>query len=141
MRVINVSKKIIGINGDPLLPGESLELPDGYEGKRAIQHYADMGYLADADISVASASSAVSALTDEEKERIREEAVAEYKAQLAAEEKARQAAEAEKTAAIKEVKAMKKDDLAIKAAAMGLDVSDSDTAEVLRNKILAALGE
>lgn len=31
MKIINKSRKIIGINGEPLLPGADLELPEGME--------------------------------------------------------------------------------------------------------------
>ena len=31
MEVINKSRKIIGIQGEPLLPGYQMELPEGYE--------------------------------------------------------------------------------------------------------------
>ena len=35
MKIINKSRKIIGINGEPLLPGADLELPEGMEIGRA----------------------------------------------------------------------------------------------------------
>lgn len=134
MRVINKSRKNIAIGGEPLLPGAAMELPTGMENHPAISFYLEKGILADVAKSTATADSG---LSDFEKARIAEEAVAKYKA----EQEAAAAAASEKEAEIKAVKAMKKQELLEKAAAMGLEVDDGITADDLKEKIVAALSE
>lgn len=124
MRIINKSRKIISINGEPLLPGSIMELPDGYESHPAILDYIAKGIVCDIDSN--------SVLVDDfERTKIAEEAIAKYKA----EQEARTAREAE----IKLVKDMKKTELLTKATGMGLEVKDADTADLLRAKIIAAI--
>lgn len=123
MKIINKSRKIISINGEPLLPGADLELPDGMEKHPVITFYMEKGIVADsAKVSVDSAGG----ISDLERARIEEEAIAKYKA---------------KEAEIKAVKTMKKDELCTKAAGMGIEVNDDDTVEVLREKIVAELSK
>lgn len=139
MKIINRSRKIIGISGEPLLPGETMELPEELEGSEDIRHYISKGVLGDAD---AATSSGPAIISDEEKERIEKEAIARYKAEqeeLIRSEK--EAEEAGKVAMIKAVKAMKKDALVTKAISMGIDVADTDTADALREKIFSAIGD
>lgn len=122
MKILNKSRKIIGINGEPLLPGCSMELPDGYENHPAILNYMDRGIVCDADKD---------AVGDIERARIAEEAIAKYKE----EQEKRAAVEAE----IKSVKDMKKPELLKKAVGMGLEVGDDDTVDVLKEMIIAAI--
>lgn len=138
MEVINKSRKIIGIKGEPLLPGYRMELPEGYETHPSIIGYLEKGMLADGKLA---ATVAAGGISDLERRRIAEEAVAQYKKQ---QEKAagQEAAEKmEKEAEIKAVKAMKKPELLAKAAGMGLGVADDDTADILKEKILEAIGQ
>lgn len=135
MRVVNKSRKIISIAGEPLLPGKSMELPEGYDKHPSIVDYLGNGTLVDA--AKASSAAGSGGLSDEEREKIAEEAVAKYKA----EQEALAAAQAEKDAEIKAVNKMKKDELASKAIGMGIEISDSDTADNIKAKILEQLNQ
>lgn len=131
MKIINKSRKIIGINGEPLLPGADLELPEGMETHPVISYYLQKGIVADSQNVSAEEKTGIS---DLEKARIEEEAIAKYKAE---QEKAAKTKEAE----IKAVKTMKKDDLLTKAVGMGLEVMDDDTVDTLKEKIVAELSK
>lgn len=131
MKVINKSRKIIGINGEPLLPGADIELLAGQETHPVIKYYLDMGILVDVENTSASADN----ISDLEKAKIAEAAIAEYKAQ----QEAIAAAKAEREAEIKAVKTMKKEELQLKAATLGLAVADDIKAEELKAQILEAL--
>lgn len=131
MKIINKSRKIIGINGEPLLPGADLELPEGMETHPVISYYLQKGIVVDSqNVSVEEKTG----ISDLEKARIEEEAIAKYKAE---QEKAAKTKEAE----IKAVKTMKKDDLLTKAVWMGLEVTDDDTVDTLKEKIVAELSK
>lgn len=131
MKIINKSRKIIGINGEPLLPGADLELPEGTETHPVISYYLQKGIVVDSQNVSAEEKTGIS---DLEKARIEEEAIAKYKAE---QEKAAKTKEAE----IKAVKTMKKDDLLTKAVGMGLEVTDDDTVDTLKEKIVAELSK
>lgn len=131
MKIINKSRKIIGINGEPLLPGADLELPEGMETHPVISYYLQKGIVVDSQNASAEEKTGIS---DLEKARIEEEAIAKYKAE---QEKAAKTKEAE----IKAVKTMKKDDLLTKAVGMGLEVTDDDTVDTLKEKIVAELSK
>ena len=129
MKIINKSRKIIGINGEPLLPGADLELPEGMETHPVISYYLEKGIVVDSQNVSAEENTGIS---DLDRARIEEEAIAKYKAE---QENAAKAKEAE----IKAVKTMKKDDLLTKAVGMGLEVTDDDTVDTLKEKIVAEL--
>ena len=131
MKIINKSRKIIGINGEPLLPGADLELPEGMETHPVISYYLQKGIVVDSQNVSAEEKTGIS---DLEKARIEEEAIAKYKAE---QDKAAKTKEAE----IKAVKTMKKDDLLTKAVGMGLEVTDDDTVDTLKEKIVAELSK
>lgn len=131
MKIINKSRKIIGINGEPLLPGADLELPEGMETHPVISYYLEKGIVVDSQNVSAEENTSIS---DLDRARIEEEAIAKYKAE---QEKAAKAKEAE----IKAVKTMKKDDLLTKAVGMGLEVTDDDTVDTLKEKIVAELSK
>lgn len=131
MKIINKSRKIIGINGEPLLPGADLELPEGMETHPVISYYLEKGIVVDSQNVSAEENTGIS---DLDRARIEEEAIAKYKAE---QEKAAKAKEAE----IKAVKTMKKDDLLTKAVGMGLEVADDDTVDTLKEKIVAELSK
>ena len=131
MKIINKSRKIIGINGEPLLPGADLELPEGMETHPVISYYLEKGIVVDSQNVSAEENTGIS---DFDRARIEEEAIAKYKAE---QEKAAKAKEAE----IKAVKTMKKDDLLTKAVGMGLEVTDDDTVDTLKEKIVAELSK
>lgn len=131
MKIINKSRKIIGINGEPLLPGADLELPEGMETHPVISYYLEKGIVVDSQNVSADENTGIS---DLDRARIEEEAIAKYKAE---QEKAAKAKEAE----IKAVKTMKKDDLLTKAVGMGLEVTDDDTVDTLKEKIVAELSK
>lgn len=135
MNIINNSRKIIGINGEPLLPGAGMELPEGYETHPAIADYLARGIITDAENPGPAEVSA--GISDFERAKIAEEAIAQYKRQQEAET----AAQAEREAEIKAVKTMKKAELLTKAAGMGLAVEDDDGIDALRDKIVAALSQ
>lgn len=134
MKVTNKSRKIIAINGEPLLPGTDMELPEGFQKHPAIIDYLEKGILVDSVKAVASSENGIS---DFERAKIAEEAIARYKEEQAA----IAAAQAEKEAEIKAVQSMKKPELLTKAAGMGLEVKDDDTVEILKEKILAVLNK
>ncbi len=129
MKIINKSRKIISIDGAAFLPGETMELSDAQSSHPAIKRYLAKGVVADAE-----AASNSAAVSDAERAKIAAEAIEQYKAEA---QEAQEALAAE----IKAVKSLKKDELITKALAMELDVSDSDTVETLREKIIAALSE
>lgn len=131
MKIINKSRKIIGINGEPLLPGADLELPEGMETHPVISYYLEKGIVVDSQNVSAEENTGIS---DLDRARIEEEAIAKYKAE---QENAAKAKEAE----IKAVKTMKKDDLLTKAVGMGLEVTDDDTVNTLKEKIVAELSK
>lgn len=131
MKIINKSRKIIGINGEPLLPGADLELPEGMETHPVISYYLEKGIVVDSQNVSAEENTGIS---DLDRARIEEEAIAKYKAE---QEKTAKAKEAE----IKAVKTMKKDDLLTKAVGMGLEVTDDDTVDTLKEKIVAELSK
>lgn len=131
MKIINKSRKIIGINREPLLPGADLELPEGMETHPVISYYLEKGIVVDSQNVSAEENTGIS---DLDRARIEEEAIAKYKAE---QEKAAKAKEAE----IKAVKTMKKDDLLTKAVGMGLEVTDDDTVDTLKEKIVAELSK
>lgn len=131
MKIINKSRKIIGINGEPLLPGADLELPEGMETHPVISYYLEKGIVVDSQNVSAEENTGIS---DLDRARIEEETIAKYKAE---QEKAAKAKEAE----IKAVKTMKKDDLLTKAVGMGLEVTDDDTVDTLKEKIVAELSK
>lgn len=131
MKIINKSRKIIGINGEPLLPGADLELPEGMETHPVISYYLEKGIVVDSQNVSAEENTGIS---DLDRARIEEEAIAKYKAE---QEKAAKAKEVE----IKAVKTMKKDDLLTKAVGMGLEVTDDDTVDTLKEKIVAELSK
>lgn len=131
MKIINKSRKIIGINGEPLLPGVDLELPEGMETHPVISYYLEKGIVVDSQNVSTEENTGIS---DLDRARIEEEAIAKYKAE---QEKAAKAKEAE----IKAVKTMKKDDLLTKAVGMGLEVTDDDTVDTLKEKIVAELSK
>lgn len=131
MKIINKSRKIIGINGEPLLPGADLELPEGMVTHPVISYYLEKGIVVDSQNVSAEENTGIS---DLDRARIEEEAIAKYKAE---QENAAKAKEAE----IKAVKTMKKDDLLTKAVGMGLEVTDDDTVDTLKEKIVAELSK
>lgn len=131
MKIINKSRKIIGINGEPLLPGADLELPEGMETHPVISYYLEKGIVVDSQNVSAEENTGIS---DLDRARIEEEAIAKYKAE---QENAAKAKKAE----IKAVKTMKKDDLLTKAVGMGLEVTDDDTVDTLKEKIVAELSK
>ncbi len=134
MNIINKSRKIISINGEPLLPGSTMELIPDMEKNPVIAAYLEKGVIA--DTSKAMAPSAVSTeISDSEKAKIEEAAIAKY----IAEQEAIAQTQAAKEAEIKAVKAMDKDALVTKALGMGIEVLDSDTKEILKDKIFKAL--
>jgi hypothetical protein len=153
MKIINKSRKIIGINGEPLLPGKDMVLPDGMEKNPCVADYLAKGIVADADKDTQ--NTAADGVSDFERAKIAEEAIAKYKAEqealakykaeqealaaAQAEKEALAAAQAEKEAEINAVKGMKKAALLKKAAGMEIEVKDDDTEETVREKILAAL--
>ena len=75
MKIINKSRKIIGINGEPLLPGADLELPEGMETHPVISYYLQKGIVVDSQNVSAEEKTGIS---DLEKARIEEEAIAKY---------------------------------------------------------------
>ena len=133
MRIINKSRKIISINNEPFLPGKSMELPKEMETHPSIINFLKKGVIADVN-SVVAPSSVSNSISDEERAKIAEQAIADY---LEKQKKAQETLENE----IKSIKGMKKDELINKALAMGVEAADSDTMDVLKEKIINAFGK
>ncbi len=134
MKVTNISRKVISILGKTLLPGEDLRLENGDENNPNIQFYLKNKILS---MNGAAASAPVSSgISDVEREKIAREAVEKYKHE---QEEYRKKAE-EKESEIKAVRSMKKkEELIKKAIGLGLEFADSDSADVLKEKIIHAL--
>lgn len=130
MKVINKSRKIIGINGEPLLPGAEIELLAGQKHIRLLS-FTLKSILVDTEDTPKKCDD----ISDLERAKIAEAAIAEYKAK----QEAIVAAKAEKEAEIKAVKSMKKEELQLKAAALGMEVADDIKAEELKAQILDIL--
>lgn len=140
MEIINKSRKIIGINGEPLLPSATVKLPDGAESHPVIADYLTKGIVADVKNDIPAAAGA--GISDFERAKIAEEAIAQYKKQQEeAAAAAAKAAQEAKEAEIKAVQTMKKPELLTKAAGMGLDVKDDDKVEDLKEKIITAINQ
>lgn len=136
MRVTNISRKIISIFGKTLLPGENVKLDNIDESNPTIQFYLQTKVLAVGNTETAQPKGPD--IGDAEREKIAREAVERYKQQQ--EEHAKKAEEKENE--IKAVKGMKKkDDLIKKAIGLGLEFADSDSADMLKEKIIHALNE
>lgn len=135
MRVINKSRKIIAINGEPLLPGNNMVLPEGMENHPSVKSYLAKGSLVDAANPEPIGSTG--GISDDERARIAEEAIAKYKA----EQEAAAKDQAEKEAEVKAVNKMKKEELITKAMGMGIEISDSETADAIKSKILDQLNQ
>ena len=75
MEIINKSRKIIGISGEPLLPGATVELPDGAENHPVIADYLAKGIVADVKNDIPATGAGIS---DFERAKIAEEAIAQY---------------------------------------------------------------
>lgn len=134
MKVTNISRKVISILGKTLLPGEDLRLENGDENNPNIQFYLKNKILS--MNGAAAGVSASSAISSGERERIAREAVEKYKQE---QEEYRKKAE-EKENEIKAVRSMKKkEDLIKKAIGLGLEFADSDSTDVLKEKIIHAL--
>ena len=135
MRIVNSSRKVLGIQGKTLLPGETLTLKLGEEQHPTIQFYLKQGILSDAD-SERKISSGVN-IHPAEREKIEKEAIERYKKEQAEYQKAKEKKEAE----IKAIQGMKKKELVKKALGMGIEVQDSDTEEILKEKIIQEMNK
>ena len=135
MKIVNKSRKIIAIVGEPLLPGKTMELAKDMEKHPSILDYLKRGVVA--DVNAVTTPLASTGISDEERTKIAEEAIAKYKEELELQAKAKAALETE----IKTVKGMRKEELITKALGMGIEVLDSDTTDVLKDKIIKALGK
>lgn len=136
MRVTNISRKIISIFGKTLLPGENVKLDNVDESNPTIQFYLQTKVLAVGNAEAAQPKGPD--IGDAEREKIAREAVEKYKQEQGEYRKKAEAREDE----IRAVKGMKKkDDLIKKAIGLGLEFADSDSADMLKEKIIHALNE
>lgn len=134
MRVTNISRKIISIFGKTLLPGENVKLDNVDESNPTIQFYLQTKVLAVGNTEAAQPKG--SDIGEAERKKIAREAVEKYKQE---QEEYRKKAE-EREDEIRAVKGMKKkDDLIKKAIGLGLEFADSDSADMLKEKIIHAL--
>lgn len=134
MRIVNSSRKVIGIQGKTLLPGEKLTLKQGEEQHPMIQFYLKQGILCDADSETKISSGH---MHQAEREKIEKEAIERYKKEQAEYQEAKEKKEAE----IKAIQGMKKKELVKKALGMGIEVQDSDTEEILKEKIIQEMNK
>lgn len=114
MKIFNKSRKIVGINGNALLPQKEMEIADKMREHPVIKHYLKKGVVEERKAE------------ENKKPKNTDENTSDSK---------------EKDAELKSVKAMRKDELFSKALGMGLEVNDDDTVDVLREKIIKALGD
>lgn len=120
MRIRNNSRKIIAIENQPLLPNETVEIEGSLEEHPELSFLFDSGMIVDVD--------AATHISHEDKMKIIENAMAEVATKKKAYEED-----------VKAVAKMKKPELLIKAAGMGIEVSDDETADSIREKIVNAL--
>ena len=114
MKIFNKSRKIIGINGKALLPEETMEIYDEMRNHPVVSHYLNKKIIIEC---------AEEKINDVKPVN---ENIGDSKG---------------KEAEIKAVKAMKKDELFSKAINMGLEIKDDDTVDILKEKIITALGD
>lgn len=114
MKIFNKSRKIIGINGNALLPEETMEISDKMKNHPIINHYLNKKVIIECGEGKSNDVKPVNANTTDSKEKETE---------------------------IKAVKSMKKDELFSKAISMGLEIEDDDTVDILKEKIISALGD
>jgi len=134
MRIVNSSRKVLSIQGKTLLPGEILTLKLGEEQHPTIQFYLKQGILSDADSERKSSSGNIHPA---EREKIEKEAIERYKKEQAEYQEAKEKKEAERKA----IQGMKKKELVKKDLGMGIEVQDSDTEEVLKEKIIQEMNK
>jgi len=137
MKVMNKSRKIIAIAEEPILPGEYMELPEGYDSHPSIAYYIKTGVLTDAEKISTENIKATETFSEDEKRKIAEAAVAKYKE----EQEILTSIQTKRDSEIKAVKTMKKEELISKAMGMGIEIEDSDTADVIKGKILDKLNQ
>lgn len=129
----NVSTKIIGGLGGAFLPGTTVPYTEELKKHPTVQFYIDKKILKlvshEQDVEEPQATS----ISDEERRRIAEEAIAEYKKQLEAEDA--------KKEAISVIKSMKKADLETKAVELGVELTGSETVEQLKDKLISRISE
>jgi hypothetical protein len=133
----NTGPKVIGFGSLILAPGESNELPEGFDQRHpTIRFYIEKGWLTppfSGSEQEAAAPQSTPGETTEEEERVERE-------RLAAEEQARKVAEAQKAeefaAKLKALAVMKLVQLQEEAKSLGIEFEESDTKQVLAQKII-----
>lgn len=129
----NISTKIIGGLGDAFLPGTTVPYTEELKRHPAIRFYIEQKILKLVDQENGTEEHQETVVSDEEKKRIAEEAIAEYKKQLAESEA--------KKEAIAAIKGMKKAELETKAVEFGVELTGSETVDQLKDKLIAHISE
>lgn len=133
----NVSNKIVGGLGESFLPGTSIEYTEELKTHPTISFYLNQGILKLTDGASKEEETESEGVSDEERKRIAEEAVAAYQKQQ--EEAAAKEHQIEETIAA--IKKMKKADLEAKAVELGVTLTGSDTNEQLQEKLISKVRE
>ena len=123
----NTGAKVIGFGSLILLPGETHELPEGFDTNHpTVKYYLSKGFIMEADGNAEAKSEA------SEEDRL----AAEEKTKVEAEEIAKQQAKAaEIEQKIKALGAMKLEELQAVATSLEITFTSSDTKSVLAQKI------
>ena len=130
MLVNNKHGKIIGAGSFTLLPGETGELPEGYDKDHpVIAFYFDKGYLVEVELENAAEDEAQAKADAKAKVK----ADAEARAKADAEVQARLEAETKLRAALA---GMSFEALQVEAKELGIKTTNKDTAETLIQKIV-----
>lgn len=130
----NVSNKIIGGLGESILPGDSILYTDELRRHPAVKFYLSHKILKLTDDAKVEDAEEAPGVSDEEKRRIAQEAVAAYQKELEEKER-RERLRQEEILEIKKMK--KKSDLEAKAVELGVELTGSDTNEQLQEKLIA----
>lgn len=129
----NVSTKIIGGLGDAFLPGTTVPYTEDLKKHPTVRFYIEKKILKLVDHEQESEEVQDATISDEERKRIAEEAIAEYKKQLAENEAKKEAVAA--------IKSMKKAELETKAVELGVELTGSETVEQLKEKLISRISE
>lgn len=130
----NVSNKIIGGLGGSLLPGDIIPYTDKLREHPTVEFYLSHKILRLTDGAEGEGAAEDPGVSDEEKRRIAQEAVAAYQKEL----EEREQRERRRQETILEIKKMKKkSELEAKAVELGVELTGSDTNEQLQEKLIA----
>lgn len=128
MHITNQSRKVIGIAGEPLLPGDTKEIPEEYINHPSIQEYVKKGVVS--TDQVVTAPFVIHEISDAKKEEIEKAAIARY----LAEQQTKQTQSETGT-----IKSTKKSESSKKAKPVEATVTNESTEDQLEEKDIQEL--